>query len=144
MQPDLKTRCYCQTPKPFRQCCEPLLLGLMKATTPEQLMRSRYSAFCLKDMDYILQTMDPSTRSSFDLENNKEWANSVTFTDLEVLQTPAPLGNKGFVEFKATYTMEDETFTHHERSTFRKVNGEWYFSEGEVVDSDESDDGNEY
>ena len=40
----------------YTQCCEPLHLGTAKALTAEQLMRSRYSAFALQQIDYIVQT----------------------------------------------------------------------------------------
>ena len=37
-------------------CCQPLHLKQQFAQNAEQLMRSRYSAFALQQIDYILET----------------------------------------------------------------------------------------
>jgi SEC-C motif-containing protein len=36
--------CICGSSKPFKKCCQRFLSGDRLAKTPEQLMRSRYSA----------------------------------------------------------------------------------------------------
>ena len=49
--------CICGSGKAFSECCEPLLSGKMPAKTPEQLMRSRYSAYAFGGYgDYLLKT----------------------------------------------------------------------------------------
>ena len=40
----------------YRSCCEPLHRGDQRAETAEQLMRSRYSAFARREVDYLLAT----------------------------------------------------------------------------------------
>ena len=40
----------------YRSCCEPLHRGEKRAETAEQLMRSRYSAFVLAEVEYLLAT----------------------------------------------------------------------------------------
>ena len=44
----------------YDRCCGPLPWGERRATTAEQLMRSRYSAFARGEVDYLLQTHDQS------------------------------------------------------------------------------------
>ena len=44
----------------YDRCCGPLHRGERRATTAEQLMRSRYSAFARGEVDYLLQTHDQS------------------------------------------------------------------------------------
>jgi len=40
----------------YKDCCYPFLIGASKPETPEQLMRSRYSAFCTKNIEYLFST----------------------------------------------------------------------------------------
>jgi len=44
----------------YDRCCGPLHRDERRATTAEQLMRSRYSAFARGEVDYLLQTHDQS------------------------------------------------------------------------------------
>ncbi len=125
--------CLCGSEKDLSKCCGPLLDGEESADTPEALMRSRYSAFALKKIDYILETTDPQTRLKFDMKSNQEWAETSKFLKLEILKTNFE-GNKGMVEFKAHYQIGVEPITiHHEISKFRKQAGIWYFRDGKMV-----------
>lgn len=40
----------------YESCCEPLHREKQRAATAEQLMRSRYSAFALAEVDYLIAT----------------------------------------------------------------------------------------
>ena len=96
-------------------------------------MRSRYSAFFAKNMEYILATTDPQTVLDFDMPATLEWAESAEFTGLEILRIQGE-GNKGLVEFKATYRINGGLpQIHHEIAKFRKQAGRWYFREGKVT-----------
>jgi len=69
--------CPCQmqqvSPKTYAQCCEVFHLGKTPAT-PEQLMRSRFSAFVLGLSDYIRDTWHPSTRpQDLHLSPDDQW-----------------------------------------------------------------------
>ncbi len=122
--------CPCGSGKKLEQCCEPLIEGQRQAESPEELMRSRYTAFCLKKMDYVAETTDPQVRYEFDMKANEEWANSSKFLKLEVLKSSQE-GNKGMVEFKAWFKVgEGPEQLHHEVSKFRKQAGVWYFKDG--------------
>jgi SEC-C motif-containing protein len=54
--------CYCCSGKVFEECCRPILDGVRKASTAEELMRSRYSAYATASVEYILQTTSPTPR----------------------------------------------------------------------------------
>lgn len=124
--------CPCGSNQKYETCCEPLINGKKIAETPEQLMRSRFSAFAVKKMDYIFETTDPQTRTKFDMKANSEWAQSSEFQKLEILNTSFE-ANKGQVEFRAIFKTGDQPpQTHHEFSKFRKQAGVWYFREGKV------------
>ena len=61
--------CICGSGKLFFKCCAPLLKGTHPAKTPEQLMRSRYSAYALGGYgDYLLETWFPATAKGLTVE----------------------------------------------------------------------------
>ncbi len=125
-------KCPCGSEKEFDQCCRPLLEGLKPASTPEELMRSRYTAFVLQKMAYIEMTTDPQTRLDFDMKANEDWARSSRFLGLEILKCSQD-GNKGLVEFKAHFQVADQApQVHHEVSKFRQQGGVCYFREGKI------------
>lgn len=131
--------CSCGRPKSYAECCEPLLKGEAQADSPESLMRSRYSAFVHKDIDYLFESLDPQARHDWDPKSTAEWANNAEFTGLEIIKATDE-GNKGTVEFKAHFKMATEPggtpveHTHHEVSKFRKQAGVWYFRDGRVIE----------
>lgn len=117
----------------FEKCCSSYLKGEAEASSAEQLMRTRYTAFVQQDMHYILETTDPQARGNFDQKANEEWARSSEFIKLEILKAKEE-GTKGLVEFKATFKdKEGNLHTHHEISKFRKQAGIWYFREGKIL-----------
>lgn len=123
-------KCPCGTGKNLEDCCQPLIDGEQMADSPEALMRSRYTAFSLQKMDYVVETTDPQARAEMDLKANEEWARTSKFLKLEVISSSNE-GNKGTVEFKAWFKVGDgEEQLHHEISKFRKQAGVWYFRDG--------------
>ena len=126
------SKCLCHSNREFSECCEPLLTGEAEASGPEALMRSRYSAFRQKNLDYVIDTTDPQARAEMDTSATLEWMNGAEFTKLEVLASKDE-GNKGVVEFKAYFKMNGADEVHHEISKFRKQAGSWYFRDGKVM-----------
>ena len=124
--------CYCGKPKTFSECCKVYISGKAVAANAEDVMRSRYSAFCVVDMDYLQQTTDLQVRFDFDEKANEEWARSSQFTKLEIIKTEEA-GTKSIVEFKAYFKMDEKESTHHEISTFRKSNGAWFYRSGRII-----------
>ena len=98
-------------------------------------MRSRFSAFARGKIDYLVQTMDPQTRGSFNAEAAKAWSDECEFTRLEVLEH-APEGKRSYVEFKAWFRPRHQPAAseemHHERSLFRFLDGAWYYREAKT------------
>ena len=94
--------------------------------------RSRYSAFVLKNIEYLLETIDPDFREEFDLAANQAWADEAEFTGLKILKKSQD-ENHGIVEFQAEFIHKGNKYIHHEISHFRKIKDRWYFSSGEVL-----------
>ncbi len=126
--------CPCGSDQPFSECCEKYINGSLNAPTAEALMRSRYSAYATANIDYIEQTLLPSTRSDFDRESARKWAERSQWHGFEIvnLVDGGENDNKGTVEFVATYSQKDQRMNHHETATFRKQDGKWYFVEGRM------------
>lgn len=99
-------------------------------------MRSRYTAYTLGNVDYILATHDPDDRESLDPEATASWADKADFYDLSIVHTDGgeQSDNKGIVEFIASYEMDGEDLEHHEVASFRRVpeeNNRWFYVDGE-------------
>lgn len=56
------TQCLCDTGLNYADCCGPFHAGTTPAPTAVALMRSRYSAFTLGDVQYLRDTWHPDTR----------------------------------------------------------------------------------
>ncbi|MEE8588889.1 MAG: YchJ family metal-binding protein, partial [Sulfurimonadaceae bacterium] len=77
--------CPCGSDKEYAHCCEPLHLGLKKAQTPEELMRSRYSAFAIGEAEYLLKTSLAKHHGADELDQLKAQMGQVEWLKLEVL-----------------------------------------------------------
>jgi len=82
-------------------------------------------------MEYVFSTTDAQVRYEFDLKGNTEWAQAAQFVKLDILKSEEN-GNKGLVEFKAYYKINGQDHVHHELSTFRKHQGQWFYRSGKV------------
>lgn len=127
-------RCPCGSEKPFAFCCEPYIEGQKPAPTAEQLMRSRYTAFALGAIDYLIDTTAPEKRDLIDRAVIAEQIQFTTWTGLTILNKEA--GHKedaqGMVEFEAAFETEEDQCILHERSNFYAKNGQWFYLDGEV------------
>ena len=121
--------CPCKSEKKYAQCCEPFILGKQLPNTPDQLMRSRYTAYTQANIDYIIATMKDAALKGFDKASAKQWAESVTWMKLKVLRAyidPA-ISDRGFVEFKAYYRYKKQMHVMHEFSEFKKADDRWFY-----------------
>lgn len=120
----------------YESCCAPFVTGKKKAPTAESLMRSRYSAYVVKNIDYIDQTQVATPNEVFDKEEALKWADSSEWQGLEIRKTQKgePNDNTGIVEFVAHYKdkASGTELRHHETSLFQKDGGEWKFKEGQI------------
>ena len=127
--------CYCGSSKEFEQCCKPLLDGVKKAETAEELMRARYSAFVTVNVPFIIKTVSPTQTDKMSEEAVKRWAESSDWKELNIVDTTDGGANddEGVVEFIAKYMSGDVMQSHHERASFSKIDGEWFFEDGVSV-----------
>lgn len=128
--------CPCGSAHPFATCCEPIINGKMNAPTAEVLMRSRYTAFTLANVDYLLLSHHSSTRPNKERKSIAKWAKSVKWMGLTVLHTEdGDSSNEvGTVEFKALYIENGELSQIHEKSLFQRENEKWVYVSGVMLD----------
>lgn len=94
-------------------------------------MRSRYTAYVLKDVDYLVKTTLPASREPNLEDNIRNWMKQVTWQRLHVLKTEAggQSDTEGIVEFIAEFIGPHGAARHHERSRFQKIRGIWFYAE---------------
>ena len=120
------SNCYCGNSLPFEKCCQPLIEGTKNAITAEQLMRSRYSAYCKQAADYLVQTTHKSVRKFHRKSDILNWAKSNNWMKLEIVTS-----TETTVEFKAFYLDNClKAQLHHEKSTFVIEDGIWFYLDG--------------
>jgi SEC-C motif-containing protein len=127
--------CPCGSGAALTACCKPFIDGTAKAPTAESLMRSRYTAYTLQDIDYLESTLHGAELRDFDKDATAKWARDSTWLGLEIVNTSAGSSDDkdGTVEFKARYERDGVVQEHHEVSLFRKVDGRWLYSGGKAV-----------
>lgn len=93
-------------------------------------MRSRYSAYALRNAAYLQETWDAAKRPK-DIDFSKE---TIEWVRLEISETKkgAAKDSKGIVVFKAFYLDNGEEHYINEISRFTKVNGRWFYLDGVI------------
>ena len=66
--------CICGVGESTETHCGPILKGERAAETAEALMRSRYAAYALGEVDYILDTLHPEHRQDVDRAATEAWS----------------------------------------------------------------------
>ncbi|KAL7447558.1 hypothetical protein ACHAXS_009730, partial [Conticribra weissflogii] len=153
--------CPCRTPSssgpvlPYRKCCRPLHAHRRECTSKTDVLRSRYSAFAFRSIEYVMRSTHPSCRDY--REDEVAWAkdlnrggmfDSFEFVGLTIVdeEEEDEDGNEGYITFRVTLRARDiddiapglaavagrETVIT-ERSKFLKDdNGIWKYAGGEV------------
>ncbi len=117
--------CPCGSTLSYATCCLPLHQGVA-ASTPEALMRSRYSAFVLQLTDYLLRSWHNTTRpAQLDLSDSPAWKS------LRVINA-SQSGDSGQVHFQAVYHTDSHWGFLEETSDFVREAGHWFYLGGEA------------
>ncbi len=127
--------CPCGSGREYAQCCEPYIKGSKDAPTAEALMRSRYTAYVVHDIDYIVKTCVAEGQKDIDVEQTRLWSKRSQWLGLRILTSEkgSPNDTEGTVEFEATYILDGLKDTHHERAYFKKEGGHWRYERGDIV-----------
>ncbi len=97
-------------------------------------MRSRFCAFAMGDVPYLLRTTTPDGPA---WDPDPAWPDQLAtyiartrFRDLRVIDAPAPDGDVGFVTFAATLEQAGQQVVQRERSRFVRADGRWSYHSG--------------
>ncbi|WP_322996076.1 YchJ family protein [Castellaniella sp.] len=117
--------CPCGLPNTYHACCGRWHHGPLHLQAPDAqaLMRSRYSAYVLDEIDYLLQTWHPRTRpaSLAPNESGTKWLG------LEVRHHDSQDAEHETVEFVARVRVNGRASRMHEVSRFVREAGRWLY-----------------
>lgn len=122
--------CTCGSEKECDECCGAIIEASRNALTPEELMRSRYSAYVKGNGKYLVLSAVKENRYEEDIALIEEFSNSVQWLKLVVLNA-----KDSQVEFKAYYRDKDGIKVLHEKSNFKKEDEMWRYADGELYNS---------
>ena len=92
-------------------------------------MRSRYSAFVLDELEYLLKTWHASTRPA-SLEANPP---GMKWLGLQVRSHTLQDATHATVEFVARSRLAGQATRLHEVSHFVREDGQWFYLNGEFI-----------
>lgn len=126
--------CPCASKLTFDKCCEPYLTGRKAAETPEKLMRSRFSAYATRKVDYLIQTTSEEERAKIDREELEGYCRAVSCISLKVVRTEqgGPQDETGTVLFHASLQINGKRMLHRELSRFKREEGRWVYVDGDT------------
>ncbi len=116
--------CYCDSNLLFEACCQPLLAGKEKAKSALALMRSRYTAFVMGNLEYLKMTM------------NKPFSDDHLYPYQWIKLEIVGQSDLFHVEFKAFYIYRHKLRVLHEKSSFILTDGNWLYLDGILLDTD--------
>jgi SEC-C motif-containing protein len=121
--------CFCGNALIFEECCQPVIDAKVAAKNAEVLMRSRFTAYAIKNYQYILETYSPATRIELTISQLVTSARDTQWLSLRVLAHSCN-ATTAKVEFKAFYQVRDSFYMMHELSNFIHEMGRWWYTDG--------------
>lgn len=138
---NLDISCPCQSanksPILFSNCCRKYIKGTATPKTAEQLMRSRYSAFVIKDKHYLLKSWHSTTKP-----NTIEFDTETKWLGLKIISTDMgqETDQRGWVKFIARYKIAGQAHRLEEHSYFTRESEHWRYVSAENLDTSQAND----
>lgn len=142
-----KKTCPCGSRKLFSQCCQPFHEGKALPPTAEALMRSRYSAYATKNVQYIVDTTHTGLNELYLKDEGVSLrkdaaatAEKINWEKLTVQKTEDVSDTEAFVTFQVYFKVRKQqgsraqgfhVQTFIEKSRFLKEGGKWLYVDGE-------------
>jgi SEC-C motif-containing protein len=123
--------CFCGNESTFELCCQPIIDGVVDAKNAEVLMRSRFTAYVIKNYQYILQTYATAQRNNITITKLTVSAKDTQWLSMQVLATHFETYTAQ-VEFKAFYQLHNYYHVMHEKSDFVLERGKWRYTDGAI------------
>ncbi|EHD21587.1 MULTISPECIES: YchJ family protein [Brenneria] len=127
--------CPCGSGLPYRSCCQPYLIHAAQPAAPVTLMRSRYTAYVRRDVDYLIATWHPELQPEKWRSSIVESCQDTRWLGLSILATSVGgTPDEGYVEFAARYSSaankQQTRLIMRERSRFLRHHNRWYYMDG--------------
>lgn len=123
-------KCPCGSNIKYKKCCQVYHKGKI-ASTALELMKSRYSAYVVKDVKYIIKTTHINNQDytlDFNTWSNDilEFCNNSEFKGLEILDF---IQNKeeSYVKFHVKVFIQNKNESFTEKSKFVKEDNKWLY-----------------
>lgn len=111
----------------YEVCCQPFHDFVSLPERADKLMRSRFSAFFLKNVEYVIATTVPAQQALLDKSALQAWADGMNWTHLEVMSHNKVGKRHAQVRFRAYFDNGQGEQIHDELSAFVKIEERWYF-----------------
>lgn len=124
------TLCPCGSGKEYSDCCEKYLDGRAVVTdTPENILRSRYTAYRVGNGEYLLKSWHPDYRPKVTAKRLIQEGKNIIYTGLEILDKEIG-DNSGKIHYVLKYRIGNQRYGTNEcTSLFEKVDGVWYYTD---------------
>ena len=121
--------CPCNPSILYNECCGKVHQSIFSAKRAEQLMRSRYSAFVLDNMNFLKLSHATISVNSFDFKSVSKWTKKVNWLKLDILSinNGEEFDDNGYVEFKAYFLENRKVDFIHGKSRFIKQANHWVY-----------------
>lgn len=120
--------CPCGSSLSFNACCQFYITQQKHPSTPEQLMRSRFSAYATKNGQYIFDTYAAVPRLKQSVTDIQTWADECIWLALEIHET-----DNTTVDFSAYYVVDNTLCELREKSNFTLELGQWRYIDGNIT-----------
>lgn len=138
----MEQTCPCGSGQLLSACCAPIIGAARLAATPVELMRSRYSAYVLQDINYLISSWHPDCAAHHWREQLVASAAETQWRGLTIVSHQVDKqGSHGQVEFIARFydVKQQRPGFIHERSRFVRLDGCWYYRDGTHLQPNRND-----
>ncbi|MDX8396877.1 MAG: YchJ family metal-binding protein [Mariprofundaceae bacterium] len=118
---DVENSCPCGSGNLLKECCQPVISD-DSASCAEQLMRSRYTAFVLGDVDYLLRSWSDGTRPEAFKLGAARWLG------LKIIEA-----TDSTVSFEAAFDAGSKAMILKETSRFVCCGKHWRYVDGDCT-----------
>lgn len=119
--------CPCGSNLALAQCCGRYLSRACLAPNAEALLRSRYTAYVLKDLAYLKATWHPEhLPADFEIASQRE----ARWLGLSIKHRVTQDATHEKIEFVARYKIQGRAYRLHEISLFERCGDQWLYRVG--------------
>ena len=124
--------CSCGSKKKYRDCCEPYHKGLRKTChSPLEVLKSRYSAYCDDDGEYVLSSWEEHFRPKVSAKKMIREIKSMKYTGLKIhgVVYTDEAGENAQIYYTVRYRVGTAFGESSSISNFVKKDGVWYYTD---------------